>query len=146
MRQGHFKGQYIEYNDAQPIYFSKHNRQFFPRKHSKVFWQDFVWYKSKSQIWCSSTSRRVSLSAPCAHWIGLFHISFFLQVETEICICSFRGRRTRSRAWFGLAVCETCLSAWHASAQLSFSSILCLNALNSFECLNWHGLKTHTQI
>ncbi len=43
----------------------------------------------------------------------------FCEFKLWFCICSFRGRRTRSRAWFGLAICETRLSAWRASAQLS---------------------------
>ncbi len=65
---------------------------------------------------------------------------------TSFSVCSFRCRRTQRRARFGLAVHEMRLFACASNTARKYSvQLFCflrLNALNSFESLNWQGLKT----
>ncbi len=107
-----------------------------------LFWHNFV-EEANSVFKCFETH-------PYTHrtpWAGANFYSFTsfsdCMFKTAIYICSFGCRRTWTRAWFGGAVCETQLSACAPNTvrEYNFFRVLCLNALNSFECLNWQGLK-----
>ncbi len=87
------------------------------------------------------------LRAPCMHRTQCAgaELGSFTYFSVCICICSFSCRRRWRKAQIGLAVCETWLYAFAPNTAREYSFelwVFCLNALNSFECLNWQGLKT----
>ncbi len=162
--RGHFKRQCIQCNDAHPISFStvyfhlRHNRQFFrgysPRR---VFWHNFVCIcrckSKKRQIRCSSALRRVSLRVPCAHRTPRAGAELGSFTSFSVCMFKLRFEFVGSDAGGHEGELGSVLPSVRcgslcahrtrrASTQLIFFHVLCLNALNSFECLNWQGLKT----
>ncbi len=99
--------------------------------------------------------RRGSLCALCAQntvrgcWIKLFAAICVCMFKLVRCICLFRRRRMWGKGSLFRClhvVCETllyvCATNTACKYSVEFFRVLCLNALNSLEYLNWHGLKT----
>ncbi len=129
----------------------RHNRQFFrgysPRQ---VFWHNFVEEaNSVFKLFETYPYARALCTQNIAHlcWIGLFHIFFlfaclncnlylFVQMQEEA-----KESSVRSCCPWDVALCVCAPSTVHKYSVQLFC-VLCLNALNSFECLNWQGLET----
>ncbi len=130
----------------------RYNRQFFfLYTLQEVFWQFYVGTRARrGKFGIKAILGRVSLHALCVHWIprvgaesGSFTSFLFACLNCDLYLFIQVQEDTKESLVQSFCPWDAalCVRTEHgASTQFRFSRL----CLNSFECLNWQGLKTRT--
>ncbi len=131
--RGHFKRQF-HYNDTHSISFST---VYFHLRHN---WQFFRGYSPRRAF-----KRFETHLSSCAHRTQRAGAELGTITSFSVCMFQLRFIFVRSGAGGGEGELGSVLLFVRRKNTVQLFRVLCFNALHSFECLNWQGLK-HMQM